>query len=525
MNLDLGLHTYSIKPSTSRSYTLPTSQMTPAALVIDPVSDNDWVNALEKQQGITISGWAEAGSMVLLELGGTRREVLVDATGRWQTIFSSFEVPPDGSTRLSAIVTDATGYVSASTMRTISIDTTRPTEPTLDPVSGDNRITAAEKAAGFTLSGSADPGSEVNLNLVGTTIHWKRVIADATGRWVASFTKDEIPDGTFVITPQAFDQASNPSNWREYRIVVEPTVPVIDSVGGDNWVNAIEKQVGVTVTGHGAADSLVTLEWSGVRKTILTDYIGKWSTTFASHEVPADGITLIHATATTSGHTSALVTQTVTVDTTSPNEPTLDPVAGDNRITAAEREAGVTLSGRAEPGTEVLLRWLVGTTPQSKSVTTDATGKWWTTLSGSEIPDDVFRIWLLSIDQAGNQSYLRDYPIALGSTVPTIDPVTGDNWINAAEKAVGVTVSGRADPGSMVRVDWDWDFWKPGFEATKMVAVDGGGRWSALFSSSELPEDRLSTTVIYATNIDEAGNIAPYFASRGVYLDTMVIGA
>lgn len=720
MNLDLGLYTYSTKPSTW-NYPMRTPQLGPVALVIDPVSNDDWVNAWEKQDGVTINGWAEAGSTVLLEWGDARKEVLVDATGRWQTIFLNHEVPPDGPTRLSAIVINTAGYVSASTTRTVAIDTTEPTEPTLDPVSGDNRITAAEKAAGLTLSGSADPGSEVYLNLVGHTIHWKRVIADTTGKWRATLTSNEIPDGTFVIAPQAFDQAGNPSpwreyriaveafpptidqvteddtvnlfelsrgvvvsgsasagdtvyltwgritknvsvgtdgkwsatftsnevppegksilnakaidkngnvsaqtsrevtvdttratvptvdpvtsdnritaaekaagitlsgnadpgdevrlwwqagntphsknaisdatgkwwatftsdeipdgtfsivlqavdptgnpsNWREYRLFVEPTAPIIDSVGGDNWVNSIEKQLGVTVTGRGAVDSLVMLEWGGVRKTVLTDYTGKWSGTFASHEVPADGSTLLHAsTITESGNTSTPATQIVTVDTTSPNEPTLDPVTGDNRITATEKEAGITLNGSAEPGTRVvLLHWLVGTTPQSKSVATDTTGKWSTTLSSSEIPNETFHIWLQSIDQAGNQSYLRGHPIALELDAPRIDPVTGDNQISASEKVAGVVVSGNAEPGSIVRVDWDWDFSIPGPEATKTVAVDGEGRWSALFSSSELPENRESATVIYATSIDRAGNIAPHFSSEIVQLDTMVIGA
>ena len=90
------------------------------------------------------------------------------------------------------------------------------------------------------------------------------------------------------------------------------------------------------------------------------------------------------------------------VDTRAPAAPTLDPIAGNDRIDALERTAGVTLTGTAEPHARLTLN-LAGV---ARTVTVGESGAWSYALSeadyaalgqGSGIP-----VAVRATDVAGN---------------------------------------------------------------------------------------------------------------------------
>ncbi|PXX71820.1 hypothetical protein SAMN05660489_02413 [Pseudomonas sp. LAMO17WK12:I10] len=192
-------------------------------------------------------------------------------------------------------------------------------------------------------------------------------------------------------------------DWREDTFTRGAGDVTIDTVSGDDQVNAAERNAGVTVSGRAAAGSAVELEWGGTRKSVTADTEGKWSAGFDRSEVPADG----NSTITAAGKTS-INTRAVVVDTVAPKVPTIDDVTGDNRITAAERAAGFTLTGTAEPDGKVLMNWFFGTSSTepaiTKTVAVDSAGRWSMSVSSSEFPSFVGPsvVYTHSIDKAGN---------------------------------------------------------------------------------------------------------------------------
>ena len=108
-------------------------------------------------------------------------------------------------------------------------------------------------------------------------------------------------------------------------------------------------------------------------------------------------------------------------------------------------------------------------------------------------------------DAAGNQSAASAaFHVTIDTTAPAVAITTiegGDDVINAAEAAGGVTVSGTAEIGSTLTVNG----------AT--VTVDGGGAWSTSVASAG---DGLLTVAAVAT--DATGNAAT--VTRDLTVDT-----
>ena len=60
---------------------------------------------------------------------------------------------------MRAVATDAAGNPSGPASLDFTVDTVAADAPTFDPIAGDNLITAAERAAGVTLTGTvSEPG-------------------------------------------------------------------------------------------------------------------------------------------------------------------------------------------------------------------------------------------------------------------------------------------------------------------------------------------------------------------------------
>jgi|GEM_PF-3685911 len=86
------------------------------------------INKLEAQDGIAVSGTAEAGSTVQVALTGTNytfaEQVVADANGNYSLTVPPNELAPDGTDlTMSVSATDAAGNVSAAAQTEFSIDT------------------------------------------------------------------------------------------------------------------------------------------------------------------------------------------------------------------------------------------------------------------------------------------------------------------------------------------------------------------------------------------------------------------
>jgi Bacterial Ig domain/Bacterial Ig-like domain len=338
--------------------------------------------------------------------------------------------------------------------------------------------------------------------------------ADASGAWSLSFVSSQIPDDSdYTLTATQTDLAGNVSAEASRRIKVDaqpPAKPVITIVASDDIINGNEKLAGVSVRGTAEPSATVEVVWGSVTRTARVGTNGAWSVSFTGAQVPADGPATIRARATDStGNVSEDTTRTVSIDTLS-QTPTIDVISTDNIVNAAEKAAGVTITGTAESGANVSVT-IAGV---SKSAITTTTGIWSVNFAAADLPADAsgLAVTVQSTDVAGNLSAVTTRLIDLDTAAParpTIAVVSGDDAINANEQTAAVSVQGTGVAGSQITVTWGG--------VTRTTTADADGRWTVVYSVAQIPSD--GVVEMTATARDLAGNISA-IDRRNITIDT-----
>src|SRR5690606_19825242 len=147
---------------------------------------------------------------------------------------------------------------------------------------------------------------------------------------------------------------------------------------------------------------------------------------------------------------------TLTTDFTPPATPTIaTPIAGDDIVNEAEGRVAnpspITIEGSAEAGALVRVAWGLETI----DFTAAADGTWGVVFDAQRIPDGDYEVTALSYDAAGNSSEPASTPVRVITgkpSAPSFLPVEGDNLVNAAEGADGITLSGGMTANTTVFV-------------------------------------------------------------------------
>ncbi|MFC7050150.1 beta strand repeat-containing protein [Emcibacter nanhaiensis] len=453
-----------------------------------------------------VAGTGEAGAKVNLYEGLTLiGSATVSPSGIWQV--QATDVTADGAHSLSAELVDNAGNVSGSTPINVTVDALAPPLPVISVVAIDDIVNGAEKSAGVTISGTTEADATITVNWGGVE---HSTTADGAGDWSVAFLSGEVPaSGVTEVRVTSTDNVGNISAVATRNVVVDDvaTTPVINTVADDDRVNGTEKSAGVVVTGTAEVGASIDVDWGGTVHTVSADAAGAWSVRFDATEIPTDGASEVSATATdVAGNVSVVGTHSVNVDTVAPSTPMIASVASDNIVNFSEKSTGVEVTGSAEANTTISVVW-GGLT---KLATANAAGAWTVSFSEAEIPGDgVTQISATSTDIAGNESAAGLREVIVDTTLPTLADIGGDNYVNAEEKAAGVTLSGSAISAS-VEVTWGG--------VTKTAAVDNDGVWSLTFDSSEVPADGL--TQVGVTPIDAIGNRGAQ-ETKSVIVDTV----
>ena len=257
-----------------------------------------------------------------------------------------------------------------------------------------------------------------------------------------------------------------------------------------------------TISGTAKPGTVVTLrldtdndQRENVTYSATADANGNWSVNLqsakpATGNLPASGLsdsnTLEVSGALDGVQGAALPVVTLTYDNTPPASAEIAAVSGDNIITAAEKTAGVAVSGTAEANGTVELK-IGGTT---KLVAVDAEGKWNTTLSAAELPaaDGQYPLTATAIDAAGNRGPATTSSVTLhtNSKAPVIGSIASDDIINAAEAAAGVKLQGSAEAGSKVELT---------FGTNKVAATaDANGHWEVTAPATGIADGKYTLT-------------------------------
>ncbi|KAB0777178.1 BapA prefix-like domain-containing protein [Pseudomonas aeruginosa] len=410
---------------------------TPVTAEAPDFPDAPQVNA---SNGSVLSGTAEAGVTIVITDGNGNPigQTSADANGNWS--FTPGSQLPDG-TVVNVVARDAAGNSSPAT--SITVDGVAPNAPVVEPSNGSE------------LSGTAEPGSSVTLtdgngNPIGQTT------ADANGNW--SFTPSTpLPDGT-VVNVVARDAAGNSSPPASVTVdAVAPATPTVDPSNGTTLSGTAEPGSSVTLTdGNGNPIGQVTADGSG-----------NW--TYTPSTPIANGTVVNVVAQDAAGNSSPPAT--VTVDSSAPPAPVINP------------SNGVVISGTAEAGATVTL--------------TDAGGN---------------PIGQVTADGSGNWSFTPGTPLANGTViVATATDPTGNTGPQAAttvdsvapaapvvNPSNGTTISGTAEAGAkVILTDGSGN---PIGETT----ADGSGNWTFT------PGTPLANgTVVNAVAQDPAGNTGP----------------
>ncbi|WP_151964728.1 Ig-like domain-containing protein, partial [Acinetobacter oleivorans] len=189
-----------------------------------------------------------------------------------------------------------------------------------------------------------------------------------------------------------------------------------------------------------------------------------WTVDVAGSDLAADPDLTVDAVATftdAAGNPSTVTdTQTYTVDVTAPDISTaaitVNPVTADNILNAAEAGGPVTLTGTLTnvPADAATTGVVVTINGVDYTATVDAVaGTWTVDVAGSDLaadPDLTVDAVATFTDAAGNPSTVTDtQTYTVDVTAPdistaaiTVNPVTADNILNAAEAGGPVTLTG-----------------------------------------------------------------------------------
>lgn len=366
----------------------------------------------------------------------------------------------------------------------ITVDTTAPQAPIINTVAGNNIVTGNEAAAGVLITGSAEAGARVQVDWAGQV---QTTVADGNGSWGVRYTS--VPgDGSTQVVAQTADEAGNTAADSRTVLIdtAPPGAPQINTVEGDDRVNAAEAGNGIQVTGQAEAGATINLLWEGSSTNTTANGSGFWSATFDS--APAQGATTLRVTATDAGeNTSSASTRDVQVDTVAPGTPSINTVEGDNNISFSEAANGIQIGGRGEAGSTVSVNWAGSV----QSDTVNGAGVWGVTY-GSAPAQGTSVINVNATDAAGNDSSTASLSVTANTLpppgAPTINAVTADNTVNIAEAAGGIRLTGNAQAGAEVAVSWG------SFRGT--TTANGNGAWAVDVSPAQVPANDATITAV-----------------------------
>ncbi|HAV1570248.1 TPA: Ig-like domain-containing protein [Enterobacter hormaechei subsp. steigerwaltii] len=429
--------------------------LAPVAISINSVTDDNVLNAAEKGQDLVLSGSSsnvEAGQTVTIIFAGKTWTTTVDANGDWTCTVPAADLSglKDGDASVQVSVTNVNGN-AASSSQAFSVDTAAPAV-TINTISGDNMLNAAEAAQDLTLSGTstAEAGQTVTVTFNGNQYTAQ---VQANGNWTLDVPAADmagITDGSAAVTVTVSDKAGNPASAGA-SVLVDTTVPQItfNIVAGDDIVNIAEHGQALIVTGKvtGAqAGDVITLTLNGKDYTAMLDGAGNWSVGVPAADVGAlaNGDQTISATLTDKAGNSTSATHAFDVSLTAPVI-AINTLAVDDVINATEKGQDLLISGTSNQpdGTRITVT-LNGI---SYAATTDASGNWSVTVPAANVSvlgEASYSVTASVTDTAGNSAN-TSHSVLVDSALPqvTINAVATDDVINAAEVASGQTLSGK----------------------------------------------------------------------------------
>ena len=452
-----------------------------------------------------ITGTAEPGSTVTFTGGGAIYAVITQPDGTWSVNTSSavptsgsFALLPDSSTPFSATATDAAGNSSAAGTQMLTIDTTAPDAPAFTSANLTSNTTPS-------IAGTAEPGSTVTVIVAGAVYS----TTATNGAWVVNLASDTPVAGSLslndngdnVVSATATDAAGNLSAVGTQELTIDTTAPAAPVITSPSLTDSITP----VVSGTAEPGSTVTLTIGGATYSASAAPDGTWTINLST-AAPNSGIAtlnlnganIVSATATDAvGNMSTPGTQTLTIDTTAPTAPAIEPLDPTRNTTPV-------IGGQAEVGS------VVKVTVGGATYTTTAPNGLWSINLGTDVPtagslslndNGDNTVSATATDQAGNISAVGTQTLIIDTTAPAAPVITSPSLTDS----ITPVVTGTAEPGSTVMVHVAAAFYS--------TTATPDGTWSIALATAAPSTGTLSLNdngdnEVSATATDQAGNMS-----------------
>jgi len=509
--------------TTTSTHTVDTSAS--ATISVDNITADDVVNAAEAGGNINVTGSvggdAAPGDTVSFTINGTNYSGTVQAGNSFSISVAGSNLAADTSFDATVIGTDGAGNpFGATTTSTHTVDTSASATITVDNITADDVVNAAEAGGNINVTGSvggdAAPGDSVSFTINGTNYSGTVQAGNAFSISVAG--SDLAADTSFDATVTGTDGAGNPfsaTTTSTHTVDTSASATIsVDNITADDVVNAAEAGGNINVTGSVGGDAApgdtVSFTVNGTNYSGTVQAGNTFSISVAGGDLAAD--TSFDATVTgTDGAGnpfSATTTSTHTVDMTSTAFISLDPIAGDDVINASESGSDLTITGvvagDVESGDTVIVT--IGGIGYSTTVNVDNTTFSVTIPSAAVgvLVNGSASATVSGLDAGGNPfnaSTTRGYTVdTSASATISVDNITADDVVNAAEAGGNISVTGSvggdAAPGDTVSFTVNGT----NYSGT----VQAGNTFSISVAGSDLAADTSFDATV--TGTDGAGN-------------------
>lgn len=477
------------------------SQVNPGFLLeINPLFGDDYLNAGEAANAQTVSGTTGVegtGQTVSIVIGGITFAGTVDAQGNWSVSVPStlLQSLPQGPNDVSVTINDGAGNSINQSFPYI-VDTLAPVV-TLDAVATDNRLSQTEQNQIQILSGEGENGDRISVTLNNQTYETTVV----NGSWSIELPVNDLkalPYGSNTLQVNSTDQAGNVTTVVR-TIEVDGAPLTINPVAGDDVVNALEAGAGIIVTGGVAEGTTsVVVTFNNQTYTAVVGTNGLWSATIpgAAFTGLADNGYTLSVAATQQGGGSVTLTRPIVLDTTPPVFTIA--VVSEGYLNASEVAQTLAINGTGTAGDSV--RVTLNNTVYLTSVGGD--GNWTVNVPSGDLAGLVNASYPISVvvkDPAGNTSAQTSNLVVDVNAPPlTLNPITGDNIVNASEQQTGIVITGTGENGAAIVVTLN------GKDYQTTVGVNG--MWSVAVNSTDLTALTGSNYPVSVTETDLAGN-------------------
>ncbi|PKM04346.1 MAG: hypothetical protein CVV16_05240, partial [Gammaproteobacteria bacterium HGW-Gammaproteobacteria-6] len=498
---------------------------------VDNITTDDIINAAEATQTIAVTGTATGGDIsegdtVTMVINGTEYDTTVDADGNWTVDVSGADLAADTEFDVVVSSSDAAGNTVESTgTSTHTVDlVAQAGTVTVDNITADDIINAVEATETITVTGTAVGGDIAEGDVVTMVINGTEydTTVDADGNWTVDVAGSDLAaDTEFDVVVSSSDAAGNTvettgTSTHTVDLVAQAGTVTVDNITADDIINAAEATQTIAVTGTAtggdiAEGDVVTMVINGTEYDTTVDAAGNWTVDVAGSDLAADtAFDVVVSSSDAAGNTvDTTGTSTHTVDLTAQaGTVTVDNITADDVINAAESAQTIAVTGTAVGGDiaegDVVTMIINGT---EYDTTVDAAGNWTVDVSGADLAADTeFDVVVSSSDAAGNTvestgTSTHTVDLAAQAGTVTVDNITADDIINAAESAQTIVVTGTATGGDIA----EGDVVTMVINGTEYdTTVDAAGNWTVDVAGSDLAADTAFDVVVSSS--DAAGN-------------------